>query len=281
MNYEIRPMKRIDLDIAINWAAKEGWNPGLYDGDSFYETDPNGFFMGFLGNKPISCISAVSYNKKFGFLGFYIVKPEYRGNGYGIQIWNRAIEYLNTQNIGLDGVVAQQENYKKSGFTYAYRNIRFMGKSREKKNFFNKNIVALNIIPFDKVVEYDTNLFPSPRPQFLKRWICLPDSLSIGVLNRNKLVGYTVIRKCTDGYKIGPLFADDKKLAQDLLISLMNYLPPSSNFFLDVPEINSHSVQLAKIYGMNKCFETARMYTKKIPDIDMQKVFGVTSYELG
>ncbi len=81
--YQIRTMTRKDLDIAVDWAAKEGWNPGIYDTDVFYATDPKGFLLGFLGDEPIASISSVSYDDTFGFLGFYIVKPEYRGKGYG------------------------------------------------------------------------------------------------------------------------------------------------------------------------------------------------------
>ena len=125
--YVIRQMTKSDLDLAISWADSEGWNPGLHDRDAFFNTDPQGFFMGFLDGKPISCISAVSYGKDFGFIGFYIVHSKYRSKGYGIKIWNKAIDYLKTQNIGLDGVVAQQENYKKSGFKLAHRNIRYQG----------------------------------------------------------------------------------------------------------------------------------------------------------
>jgi len=117
--YTIRPANREELDMVIDWSAKEGWNPGLYDADAFYKTDPKGFFLGFLNDKPIASISAVSYNDKFGFLGLYIVIPEYRDKGYGIRIWNEGIRHLPTQNIGLDGVVSQQENYKKSGFKLA------------------------------------------------------------------------------------------------------------------------------------------------------------------
>ena len=59
-DYKIRTMTRQDLNIAVEWATKEGWNPGVYDTDAFYKTDPNGYFMGFLGDEPISSISAVS-----------------------------------------------------------------------------------------------------------------------------------------------------------------------------------------------------------------------------
>lgn len=57
MSYVIRHATRKELDIAISWAAKEGWNPGLFDADAFYATDPKGFFMGFLDDEPISSLS--------------------------------------------------------------------------------------------------------------------------------------------------------------------------------------------------------------------------------
>jgi hypothetical protein len=70
MDYIVRPVSRQELDIAIDWAAKEGWNPGLHDGDSFFATDPLGFYMGFLDGQPIASISAVAYDDKFDFSDF-------------------------------------------------------------------------------------------------------------------------------------------------------------------------------------------------------------------
>lgn len=273
-------MKRDELDLAIEWAAREGWNPGLFDADAFYATDPKGFFIGLIDNKPISFISAVRYDDRFGFLGFYIVRPEHRGVGYGLQIWKEALEYLKMQNIGLDGVVAQQDNYKKSGFKLAYRNIRFQGKSKKFKES-TPDVVKLSEIPFDALLKYDNALFPAPRPQFLKAWIHLPESVSFGIRKAEKLVGYCVYRKCKNGYKIGPLFADNKEIAEQLFIAGNNYLVPDTTFFLDTPEINSAAVELAKNHNMSMCFETARMYTKNKPDIAVNKIFGVTSFELG
>ncbi|MEO0870293.1 MAG: GNAT family N-acetyltransferase, partial [Cyanobacteria bacterium J06642_11] len=76
--YHIRPMARHELDIAVAWAAAEGWNPGLHDADCFYPADPTGFLMGFLDGEPVASIAAVRYGETFGFIGFYIVKPEHR-----------------------------------------------------------------------------------------------------------------------------------------------------------------------------------------------------------
>jgi len=277
--YVIRQMTKSDLDLAIFWAAEEGWNPGLFDRNAFYNTDPQGFFMGFLNGKPISCISAVSYGKDFGFIGFYIVHSKHRNKGYGIKIWNTAINYLKTQNIGLDGVVAQQENYKKSGFKLAYRNIRYQ--ARETKYKVNEdNIVKINSIPFTELVRYDSQLFPTSRSQFLKNWIKEPESLALGYLKNEKLLGYGMIRKCVTGYKIGPLFADNKIIAEDIFKKLNNFAV-GSPIFLDIPEVNKQAFKLVDKFKMKSMFETARMYTRQSPTINLDKVFGVTSFELG
>src|SRR5216684_2078562 len=118
----IRVMNRSEIAIAADWAAAEGWNPGLNDPACFATVDPNGFFIGELDGAPASTLSVVNYDDGFAFLGFYIVRPDLRGRGYGLRIWKAAIAHAGARTVGLDGVVAQQENYKKSGFVLAYPN---------------------------------------------------------------------------------------------------------------------------------------------------------------
>lgn len=109
LSYEVRTITENEMEIVVEWAAQEGWNPGLNDGSCYYQADPNGFLIGVLDGRPIASISVVKYGDSFGFLGFYIVRPEYRGMGYGMQIWNSGLDYLRGRTIGLDGVVAQQD----------------------------------------------------------------------------------------------------------------------------------------------------------------------------
>lgn len=279
MRYAIRRAGRKELDIPIGWAAREGWNPGLYDAESFFATDPRGFFLGFLDNEPVASISAISYPGGFGFLGFYIVKPEYRGRGYGWAIWQEAMRYLRGHTIGLDGVVAQQENYKKSGFVHAYANIRHEGVGGEPVKP-SKHIVPLSNVSFSEILAYDRQVFPANRATFLKLWIKQPKSLALGYLKDGKLRGYGMVRPCRVGYKVGPLFADNEKIADELFQQFRAFVG-NNKIYLDVPEVNKRAVALARRYKMKPMFETARMYTKKVPDIDFLKLFGVTSFELG
>lgn len=279
-NFCIKTMSREELDFAVGLAANEGWNPGLYDADPFYNTDPNGFLIGYLGDKPIGCISAVSYEMKFGFVGFYIVVPEYRGKGFGIQLWNAAIERLKDHNIGLDGVIQQQDNYKKSGFKLAYSNIRFeLINSAESTAY--ENVVESISIPFDKLKWYDRKCFPAERSNFIKNWLRMPESFSFVYLTGDQIKGYGVIRKCRTGYKIGPLFSENAGIAEKLFLKLCSSVGKDSKIYLDVPEVNKDGMKLAEKHQMKKVFGTARMYTGKFPDLPLKEIFGVTTFELG
>lgn len=278
--YTIRTMTRNEIDMAIEWAAKEGWNPGLQDAACYAAADPNGFFVGLLHDEPIATISAIRYGATFGFIGFYIVKPEFRGKGYGIQIWQAGLQYLEGRNIGLDGVVAQQDNYKKSGFHLAYRNIRYEGVGGgavpEQVTF-----VDLKTLPFECVKEYDRYFFPEDRSHFIRMWINQMNGHALGIQHKGGLTGYGVIRPCRLGYKIGPLFADSPEDAGLLFRALKAKVNISDAVFLDVPEVNQAAVKLASQYEMKVAFETARMYTGDPPDMPQQRIFGVTSFEIG
>ncbi|MGC8774754.1 MAG: GNAT family N-acetyltransferase [Chlorobaculum sp.] len=278
--YTIRTMTRQEIDLAVDWAAAEGWNPGLEDAGCFYHADPEGFLVGLAGEEPVACISVVRYGEWFGFLGFYIVKPEYRGLGLGHEIWKAGLQRLEGRVVGLDGVVAQQENYRKSGFTLAYRHIRYMGFSRPARENL-KDVVPLSSTPFEKLADYDRKFFPDDRKSFLKCWTSREGSRAFAIHQNGKLAGYGIIRPCRTGFKIGPLFADTPELAETLFSALEGSAPEGSQIFLDIPEVNPAALELVQRHRMNVVFETARMYQGPAPRLPVERIFGVTTFELG
>jgi ribosomal protein S18 acetylase RimI-like enzyme len=275
-------MKRQEMDLAINWAKNEGWNPGRRDANSFYNADPSGFFVGFLSDVPVGCISAVTYGKTFGFLGLYIIRPEYRGKGYGIQLWEHALKHLGARNIGLDGVLARRKDYEKYGFNFAYLNLRYGGNVTS-NNVVSRNVVNLDSFSIDDILEYDNKMFPAPRRQFLEVWLRQKGARALGYVSQSpqsagKLSGYGVIRPCAMGHKIGPLFADNEQIVKHLFSALTK---DTEKVFVDIPEGNTSALKLVKRMGMEQVFETARMYNSKVPDLPIDRIFGVTTLELG
>lgn len=276
----IRPMRPDEISVAVDWAAAEGWNPGFADDACFAVVDPLGFFIGEVDGVPVATVSCVNYNDYFSFLGFYIVRADLRGRGYGLRIWNAAMAHAGARVIGLDGVVAQQQNYRKSGFELAYANIRYGGTVAASSANQKPAIVALTDIPLAAVEACDATVFPAPRAAFLRAWINAPGHSGRALLRDGKFAGWGVIRPCRKGYKVGPLVADDRATAEVVLSALLASVG-GGEIFLDVPAINRDAVALAQDLGLAPVFETARMYTGAVPPLRLERVFGVTSFELG
>lgn len=276
-------MSLSQVPYAIQLAATEGWNPGLHDAASFHAADPDGFLMAELEGEPVGCISAVSYPGHFGFIGLYIVEPEFRGCGIGGTLWRRAMQRLQGSNIGLDGVVGMQDAYARSGFKLAYRNVRYASSSLPSPGPLpdGMRLVPAREVPFEDVVAYDRRFFPADREAFLRAWIGQPDGVALTALGANGIRGMGVIRRCLQGHKVGPLFADNMEIANLLLLTLASQRNSTGPVILDVPEVNPAAVALAEEVGMQVIFETARMYTGDPPLVDLGGTFGVTTFELG
>ena len=56
----IRPMTVTELELVLDWAADEGWNPGLDDAAAFYAADPAGFLIKEVDGQPVAAISVVN-----------------------------------------------------------------------------------------------------------------------------------------------------------------------------------------------------------------------------
>lgn len=282
--FAIRAMTPDDLALTLDWAAREGWNPGLHDAAPFYAADPEGFLLGMLAGAPVAAISAVRHGEGFGFIGCYIVKPEQRGRGFGLALWQAALARLRGRVVGLDGVPAQQDNYRRSGFELAYRNMRFEGAAEHARAGAADAVAALvplGAIPAASLFAYDRHCFPESRADFLRAWIAQPGTVALGAVREDGLVGYGVARPCRVGWKIGPLFADSPELAETLLFALQERMPAGAPLFLDIPACNAAAWALVARRGMRMAFETARMYLGPEPDLDLERTYGITSFELG
>ena len=74
--------------------------------------------------------------------------------------------------------------------------------------------------------------------------------------------------------------ADDRAGAEAVLSALIANVG-GGEIFLDVPGVNREAAALARDFGLAPVFETARMYTGAIPPLRLERVFGVTTFELG
>ncbi len=272
----------------VEWAADEGWDPGHADRGPFFTQDPDGFHLGLLDRVPAAAVSVVRYDPDYAFLGFYLVRPDLRGRGLGLATWRAALATVGARTVGLDGVVAQQDNYRRSGFILAHRNHRFSGvvpgyvlqsggTSRTKSG---AEIVPAATVPADLLTAYDSACHPADRPRFLAAWLTTPGHRALALVSGDRLTGYGVLRPARSSFRIGPLFADTPADARDLFDALTAGTGRTP-VTIDVPESNPAALALATEAGLTPSFETARMYTGPIRPVAHEHVFGITTLELG
>ncbi|MEU1404664.1 GNAT family N-acetyltransferase [Streptomyces sp. NPDC005728] len=267
-----------DWPVISGWAAAEGWNPGLSDGPAFFAQDPDGFFLGRIDGEPVSAISVVNYGSDYAFLGCYLVRPDLRGHGHGLTTWKTALAHAGNRTVGLDGVVAQQDNYRQSGFELAHRTIRFTGTAPGGRT--PDGVRPAGPADLAAVTAYDGACSPADRPRFLAEWLTGPSHRAWVRHDGDRLTGYGVIRPGHDCLRIGPLFADTDDDARALFAALTADFT-GREVAVDIPEPNAAGIALAEEAGFRASFETARMYTGPVREHARDRVFGVSTLELG
>jgi GNAT superfamily N-acetyltransferase len=285
MKFDFRLLSLTEFEQLIKWAAQEGWDPGLNDATIFYNCFPEAFYGYFDQDRLIAGGSIVNYNQDFGFMGFFIVHPDYRGIGIGQSLWFQRRDLLLNKlksgaSIGMDGVLNMQKFYTAGGFELSFRDERRV-RLGEKFDIvpavqrINENTELLNIIAYDKIC------FGFDRNEFIKSWLTNPLAVSFYSVNEKGIInGFAVLRKTFQGHKIGPLFADNFNVAETLYQACLNEVP-EENVFLDIPTSNTEAVLLSNKYNTDYVFECARMYYGSPPAIPIEKIFGITTFELG
>ncbi|AKP50847.1 GNAT family N-acetyltransferase [Cyclobacterium amurskyense] len=286
VNIDQLQFKKLDfegLKTLLKWAEEEGWNPGPNDADAYWSTDPEGFYGYFHNADLIAGGSIVSYNMEFGFMGFFIVKPAYRSFGIGRKLWYQRRDALLSRlnkgsSIGMDGVLALQPFYQKGGFKIAFRDIRYEKEGMAFK--IDKNISQIVEEDISSILAYDKQCFGFSRPQFIIPWLKLPDIKTFKYIENGQIKGFSIVRKANTGYKICPLFADSEFIAEELYKACLNSVI-GKPLYIDIPIINQGALNLIEAFDAKYIFECARMYYGKSPNMRIDKVYGLTTFELG
>lgn len=245
-----------DLVRILDWAAQEGWNPGLEDAAAFHATDPNGFFVAKINGKTVAAISVVNHSDSFAFLGLYLCHPEFRGQGIGFALWQHALTHAGQRCIGLDGVPAQEANYARSGFVFSGRTLRLSGQLMP-----GQSECPLVASPdFPELERLDLAASGVARPRFLRSWLENRPTRKTVLLRDNGVIsGFATARTCRTGCKIGPIVAANAQDAYRLARSAASALQ-QDRVVIDVPDAAEPFVVLLRQDGFAQDFSTARMF---------------------
>ena len=279
---QFRTMTLAELRTLVGWAAREGWNPGLNDAASFWLSDPEGFVALEIDGELAGGGGIVRHNPHFGFMGLFILEPRFRGCGWGHRLWHERRDRLlarlsSPATIGLDAVEAMIPFYARGGFEPYHRHVRFSGKPLARAS---AEVIDLATVDRAVLQACDRTCFPGPRAAYLDAWLAQPAAHTLAVVDGAELRGYGVLRQCGEGWKLGPLFADDQPVAERLLQHASS-LAGSEPILLDAPENNPLARELCERHQMQPVFECTRMYLGPPPQLQHHRIFGITTMELG
>jgi len=265
MNVGARIARESELAMILDWARIEGWNPGFDDAPPFWAADPQGYFIAEVDGQPAAAISVVNHDDSFAFLGLYLCRPAFRGRGIAYALWQHALVHAGNRTLGLDGVPAQQDNYRKSGFVSAGSTLRMQGDVPGLQDAAVRPATAADA---PRVAALDTSANGYERKAFLAAWIAPGPLRRTLVLDEGgEVMGFATVRLCHAGIKIGPVVAPDADAAMRLIGVAAGVLG-SPAAMIDVPAQNQALRDRLSAIGLVPSFPTARMYRGTPPRQD-------------
>lgn len=271
---------REDWSAVEGWMADEGWDPGAGDALAVTALDNRALVIGMLRDQPVSAISLLNVGAAYSFLGNYIVRPDFRGRGFGLATWRSALPHARDRVIGLDSVPGRLETYRGAGFTDAHTTLSYQGAIAPLRGRLD-----LRIRPFEPgdraaVTALDALCSPHERAGFLAAWFAAPATRTLVYQDRGEVTGFGSIRPSRAGHRIGPLIANTPQVAAALYDAL------TADFVGDLvcvncPEPNTAGCDLARARGLIRISHTVRMYSAPVRPTGLARCYSTASLAYG
>ena len=279
----IEQMTLEELIDIYDIAAAEGWNPCRGIAKAVYNIDPEGFWVGKINNEIVASISVVVYEKRYAFIGLFIVKPVYRGGLIGYRIAECATDIAAERGVevlGCDGVPENIHKYEQQGFTLDHFITRYQCKTPENVSETN-HCIAVNQSDYIRINDFITQFEPERRNTFLNNWQNNKNVQGLFVEHEGKIQAYGSLCRTYEGIRIGPLYAQNNEDAAHVFNGLMVRIEQGHMVHIDVPDKNKSGHQLAKRWGMEPSWVLGRMYKGGKPSMNMCNVYGTWLAEVG
>jgi GNAT superfamily N-acetyltransferase len=282
---EIRPLTRAELDVVLAWGDADA-APDPHDATALWEADPSGLWGVDVDGVLVAAASELAHQGQLGRIGFVVVRPEMRKRGIGQLTIQFLVDDLLSRlapgaAIILDATLEITDHAERLGFVSSGTLSRMQGTAEVgRRGPHTGEIRALTAVPFELVVGLDTLHTGVLRESLMRTWISPPGGLGLGVYERGELLGMGVARRSRTGLAIGPLYASEPDVAQDLFSALTSPHAGAA-ITLDVPMANPVAVAFATGNGLAPVATRTTMGFGDLPVLPIDTVYGTTSYELG
>ncbi|XP_015917468.1 uncharacterized protein [Parasteatoda tepidariorum] len=262
-----------------------GLAEGTHSIHTWFRFDPDGFFVIASDTEVLGVCAAVILHSRLAFVGLYAVKKSHRGKGLGLSIWKRAMEHVGQRNVGLNSVPEHLHTYRDlAGFrivapwcTLFCEGVpQFADKKRQLEGI---QIVQIRSSVLPAVINYDASVHGYDRSKIVTLSTAEEDSLTLAAVRdgTGRVCGYGCLKKNVQGsLLVGPLYADEASIAEELLGNLVAEFPGESNGIISMAVINCNSEAMSLVNRIQLSIgtEVPRCYKKEQVHANFERVFG-------
>jgi len=247
---KIQILKESELPLLLHYATLENWDIEEAHTIALFKTHPDDFFIAYEEKKLIGFIVALKESERFGFISSLLVLEEFRGLGFGGELFEFGLKHLRGCQIALDSVVGKEQFYEAYGFTSYFDVTHYR---------FEVGSVTLPQNSFLIKSEIDKELIS--QSNYLNILLQDKDVLFRSVVKESKLSAYAFAFHYKDGYKI-TIEAEDINEALTLFFSIAEGVKKGSYIYLQVTKLSPLLEALVAALKMSEDTKSIRMYNK-------------------
>jgi GNAT superfamily N-acetyltransferase len=280
---QFRMMTTADIPVGLELCRLARWNQLQRDWELFLHLSPKGCRVAVKDGRVVGTVTTVSYQDRFSWIGMVLVDPAERRQGIGTKLLQEALDVLKQQRlVGLDATPAGREVYVKLGFVDESRLSRMeitgstdiaVGENNPARQMAESDLQA--------VWELDQSVFGADRRELLE-WLVAGAPEYAWIIRRDgKVAGYTFGRHGFNFEHLGPVIAEDGKVAEQLVSACLAECG-GKRFILDATHDDAEWRQWLISIGFREQRPFVRMFRGEdfVPDLCEQQ-FAILGPEFG
>lgn len=254
----IRTMTLADVPAGMRLKDMAGWNQLEVDWIRALDLEPGGCFLAEIDGLEVGTVTTCRFGD-VGWVAMMLVDPNFRRQGIGKALMERAIGYLEelgVRSIRLDATPMGQPLYEKLGFVPQYQLIRHAG-------MLPANPPVDGVIPFtlqhlNSMLALDEHVVQAERHRYiLQLYHHQPQAVRFVLNEEGSLQGFMMARPGALAWQLGPCIAEDEAGAMLLADAWHQYAGKS--VFLDIAVHHEQASQMAKAQGLTEQRRLQRM----------------------
>ena len=235
-------------------------------------------------------VTGLNLSEDLAFIGDYVVRNEYQGQGIGRALWNNALRHIGSdRNLALHSATDMTLKYKNnSGFVVDSGIQIYLFEGKIDCSLMLGRVEGISVIPINeenigKVIQYDRQVCGGiDRTILIEGQVTGPDIVAMVALHRQEVVGYGVVCvSIANKARTDQIYANTSAIGELLLAQCCRSLASRGITELVYRCFSTYKQAIEVANKLNLVLDESHRYellfTKCLIPFDNDKVFSPTS----